>query len=289
MSSVTAQRWALSIAVAAALFGGCAGSQAPFEPVARGQARLARIQGPCVYLLGTVEESDLSHVRIAAPNCYFYINASANMSYSTIKAAKILYAGAPPNEMGARFPEATPAPGPVVSDPCPTIRGCEYLTNHPPVTSGCSNGFFNESGQTIGGAGQVTCFSNLTITGRNETVCGLIEVTGSQLHFQGSSTSSCSSGVTFAMSGNTDDTNFSGANLTLAPPKVGKYKGVLFYRLKSQSAGVDFSTCTCNFAGILYFPTTAVDYSGTGSNYQLLIFGQVNFSTDARLRLGNPP
>ncbi len=289
MSSVTAQRWALSITVAAALFGGCAGSQAPFEPVTRDQAPLARVQAPCVYLLGTLEASDLSRVRIAAPNCYFYINATANMSYSTIKAARILYAGAPPNEMGARFPEATPAPGPVVSDPCPTIRSCEYLTKHPPVTSGCPNGFFNESGQTIGGAGQVTCFSNLTITGRNETVCGLIEVTDSQLHLNGSSISSCSSGVTFSMSGNTDDTNFSDANLTLAPPKVGKYKGVLFYRVKSQSAGVDFSTCTCNFAGVVYFPTTAVDYSGSGPNYQLLIFRQVNMSTDSHVRFGNPP
>jgi hypothetical protein len=284
---VTAQRWAFSIAVAAALFGGCAGSQAPFEPVARGQA--ARIQAPCVYLLGAVEDSDLSHIRIAAPNCYFYINASANMSYSTIKAARILYAGAPPNEMRARFPEATPAPGPVVSDPCPTIRGCEYLTNHPPVTSGCPNGFFDESGQTIGDAGQVTCFNKLTIGGENETVCGLIEITGIQLHLNNSSISSCSSGVTFAMSSKTSDTNFSSANLTLAPPKAGKYRDVLFYRVKSQSANVNFSTCRCNFAGILYFPTTAVDYTSTGSRYQLLIFRQVNFSADSRLRLGNPP
>jgi len=78
----------------------------------------------------------------------------------------------------------------------------------------------------------VTCFSNLTISGENETVCGLIEITGSQLHLNGSSISSCSSGVTFDMSSNTDDTNFSSANLTLAPPKLGKYKDVLFYRVK---------------------------------------------------------
>ncbi len=289
MNSVTAQRWALSIAVSAALFGGCAGSQATFEPVARGQAPLARIQGPCVYVLGMVEESNLSHVRIVAPNCYFYINATANMSYSTIKAARILYAGSPPNEMRAHFPEATPAPGPVVADPCPTIRSCAYLTKHPPVTSGCPNGFFDGSGQTIGGAGQVTCFSNLTISGENETVCGLIEITGSQLHLNNSSISSCTGGVTFAISSHTADTNFSNANLTLAPPKAGRYKEMLFYRMKSQSASINFSNCMCNFAGILYFPTTAVDYASTGRNYQLLIFGQANFSTATHLRLGNPP
>jgi len=111
LSSVTAQRWVLSIAVAAALFGGCAGSQAPFVPVARGQAPLGRIQAPCVYLLGALEASDLSHKRIAAPNCYFYINATANMSYSTIKAAKILYAGHLRTRWERASPRRHPLPG----------------------------------------------------------------------------------------------------------------------------------------------------------------------------------
>jgi hypothetical protein len=228
-------------------------------------------------------------MRITAPKCYFYINDTANMSYSTIKAAKILYAGAVPNETGARFPEATPAPGAVVADPCPTIRSCWYLTKHPPATSGCPVGNYYESGQIIGAPGKLTCFSSLTIDGFNQTVCGLIEITGSQLHLLNASISSCSSGVTFAMSGNTDDTNFSNSDLRLSPPKSGQYKGVLFFRVASQNAGVDFSNCTCNLAGILYFPTTAVNYHSTGGAYQLLIFGQANFSNDSGLRLGNPP
>jgi hypothetical protein len=240
-----------------------------------------------VYVLGEVEASNFSHTHIIAPNCYFFINATANISYATIKAAKILYAGAPPNETGARFPEATPAPGSVVADPCLTIRSCAYLTKHPPATSGCSTGSF-EGNATIGGSGEVTCFSTLDINGQNNTVCGLIEITGAQLHLANASVRSCSSGVTFAMSANTDDTNFANATLALAPPSAGRYKDMLFYRVASQSASVDFSTCTCNFTGTLYFPATAVNYNSTAGNYQRLIFGQVNFSYDGGLRLGNP-
>lgn len=290
---MTTRRCALSIGLAV-LLGGC-GTAQPVTPSVGVTAFLgvkaspAHAQGPCVYLLGTTAASDLSHMRLTAPNCYVYINDTANMSYSTIKAAKILYAGTVPNETGARFPEATPAPALVISDPCPTIRGCAYLLKHPPATSGCSPGYFYKGGQTIGGPGQVTCFSDLTISGSNQTICGLIEITGSQLHVNNSSVSSCSSGVTFALSSNTDDTNFSSATLTLSPPGAGKYKGVLFYRVASQSAGIDFSTCTCNFAGVLYFPKTTVNYAHSGGKYQLLIFGQANFSNAANLRLGNPP
>ena len=242
-----------------------------------------------MYLLSTTVASDLSSMRLRAANCYVYINDTANMSYSTIKAAKILYAGAPPNETGARFPEATPAPGVVVADPCPKIRGCAYFLQHPPATSGCATGFFTGSGQTIGAPGQVTCFSGLTIAGNNQTVCGLIVITGSQLHVNNASIHSCRSGVTFALSGNTDDMNFSNARLTLSPPRAGKYAGVLFYRVASQSRGVDFSTCVCDVAGILYFPTAAVNYSSSSGKYQLLIFGRANFSTYAKMKLGSPP
>ncbi len=279
--------YALTSCVAVATLAGCGGSQPPTgapgampQSAATASAAIAR---PCIYLLSMTQASDLSELQIDAPKCYIYINDTANMSYSTIKAARILYAGAPPNEMGARFPEATPAPGPVVSDPCPTIRGCEYLTNHPPVTSGCPNGFFDGSGQTIGGAGQVTCFNNLTISGHNETVCGLIEITGSQLHLQASSITSCSSGVTFAMSSNTSDTNFSEATLSLAAPTTGKTRGVVLWRNSAQSNSVNLSGGTYQFTGLLYFPTAPVDYTDTGCNYRLLIFGQANLSSSERL------
>ena len=292
MKSLHFSGYALSAGIATALLSGCGAlplSQRALSGV-EGPAPAAK-GAPCIYLLSTNRVSNLSNAQIRARRCYIYINDTANMSYSTITAAKILYSGSAPKEEGAKFPEATPAPtppAPAVSDPCRTIPGCSYLTQKPPATSGCSAGNFNGNGQTIGTAGSVTCFSMLTISGQNEVVCGLIEITGSQLHLNASSITSCSSGVTFAMSSNTDDTNFSSATLTLSAPQTGKYKDVLFYRDASQNAGVDFSTCRCNFAGVLYFPTTAVDYSGSGCNYQLLIFGQANISTSSRLCIRPP-
>jgi hypothetical protein len=288
-------RYAVSICVASAVFAGCGAlplslskGQDDMQPPIGARAAMS-IEGPCIYLLSTTEgASNLSNAQIHARRCYIYINDTANMSYSTITAAKILYGGSPPNEMGATFPEATPAPGPTVKDPCPKIPGCSYLLKHPPATSGCSPGNFNGNGLTIGGPGEVTCFSTLTISGENETVCGLIEITGSQLHLQGSSITSCSSGVTFAMSSNTSDTNFSDSTLTLSAPQTGHQKDVLLYRVKSQSNSVNFSTCSCDFTGILYFPTTPVDYAETACNRQLLIFGQANLSNSEPLCFGRP-
>ncbi len=278
--------YALTSCVAVAMLAGCDGSQPPTgAPGAVSQSAAitsAAMARPCIYLLSEIQASNLSYSQIRARKCYIYINDTANMSYSTIKAARILYAGAPPNEMGAHFPEATPAPGPVVSDPCPTIRGCEYLTKHPPVTHDCPNGSYDGSGQTIGDAGQVTCFNNLTINGQNETVCGLIEITGIQLHLNASSISSCSNGVTFAMSSNTSDTNFSEATLNLAAPTTGKTRGVVLWRNSAQTNSVNLSGGTYQFTGLLYFPTTQVDYADTGCNYQLLIFGQANLSSSER-------
>ncbi len=82
------------------------------------------------------------------------------MSYSTITEAKILYSGAPPNETGATFPKATPAPGPAVNDPCSTIPGYAYATNHPPSISKCAPARQYNNGTVSPG-----CYNGLTLSG----------------------------------------------------------------------------------------------------------------------------
>lgn len=100
----------------------------------------------CVYLLNPTVQSDISNAHITAPNCGILINDSANMSNSTIDAASIGYAGTTPNESGAVFSEAQPAPMLPVPDPCGEIAGCAYLAANPPSTSGCSaGGTFNNA------------------------------------------------------------------------------------------------------------------------------------------------
>lgn len=240
------------------------------------------VNGGCVYLLSATQVSDISNAHINAPQCGIIINDTANMSNSTINVADLTYAGAAPNISGATFPEATPVPALPVADPCPEIAGCAYLKNNPPSTSGCGTG-----GTYNNYALQSGCYQKLTLTGTDTLAPGPYVING-QFHLNGATVSG--SGVTIYMTANVQDTNFSGANLTLSSPTSGPTAGVLFYRNPAQSSALDFSTCTsCNFSGLLYFPTTQVNYSNAGGNYTVLIFGNANFSTSSTIDFGTPP
>jgi hypothetical protein len=235
----------------------------------------------CVYLLSATQQSDISNAHIDAPHCGIVINDSANMSNSTINVAAITYAGPTPNVSGATFPGATPAPALPAADPCPEITGCAYLKNNPPSTSGCAaGGTYNNTALSAG------CYQKLTLSGTDTLGPGLYVING-QFHVNNATVSG--SGITVYMTANASDTNFSNANLTLSPPSSGSTNGVLFYRNPAQSSALDFSTCTCNFSGLLYFPTSQVNYSNAGGNYTVLIFGNANFSTSSTLDFGTPP
>lgn len=275
---------AVFISAIAALLSGCS-SPAPIGALATmPQSRAiapAATGGPCMYLLSTTEASNLSNAQIIAPNCYFYINDTANMKYSVIAAAKILYAGPPPKEIGAMFPGATPAPGPPVTDPCPTIPGCSYLTVHPPSTSNCKPAGHYKDATILPG-----CYKGLELQGTDTLKPGLYVIDGQQLQMDAATVTG--SGVTIYMTAYVKATNFADSRLTLSAPISGNYDGVLFYRVPLQTAAINFSACVCNFAGILYFPTTSLTYADTGGNYQLLIFGNANLSTSQGVRFGPP-
>ncbi len=249
--------------------------------------------GPgCIWALSTSEgQSNLSNVNMQLGGCAIYINASANMSNSTIDAAYIGTGLSNNNTSNTTFTNASPAPMGQVLDPCPTYPGCKYLTNSPPP-SASPNQYqnYNSSGNaTLGSAGSISGpYNDFTMSGTNNIVCGLIIIAGSQLHLNGGTTSisSCSSGVTFAMSANTDDINFSAATLNLSAPTTGNTADVLFWRPGSQANSVNYSTCICNLTGMLYYPTTEVNYSSNSGAYTLLVFGQANFSTS--VGIGTP-
>lgn len=247
----------------------------------QGTAIVAQSNSSCIYLLSMTQNSDFSNSHIDAPQCGITINASANMSTATIDAASIGYAGIAPNVSGATFPEAAPAATLPVADPCPEITGCAYLANNPPSTSGCAaGGTYNNATLSAG------CYSKLTLSGTDTLNPGLYVING-QFHMNNAAVSG--TGVTFYLTANVSDTNFSSANLTLSPPTSGNTKGVLMYRVPAQNSALDLSTCTCNLSGLLYFPTTQVNYSNTGDNYTVLVFGDANFSTSHGLDLGTPP
>ena len=174
----------------------------------------------------------------------------------------------------------------IVSAPCSSFSGCAWLTNNAPAAGSCGQNV-NQTGGSVGTAGQTNCYGSFDLNG-TDTVCGITEVTGSQLHLQSSTITSCSSGVTFVMSSSVNDTNFSAANLTLAAPITGNTAGVLFWRPGSQSNSVDYSTCVCSLTGMLYYPTSQVNYSSNSGAFTMLVFGQMNISTSIGLNIGTP-
>jgi hypothetical protein len=266
-------------------FDGMAESTQAVGVVSQGTA-----QPGCIWLLSTSEgSSDMSNSNMQVPDCDIYINVNANMSNATINAAYIGYASGTNNTSGTTFTNASPAPMATVADPCPTFPGCKYLTSSPPPSANpsqypncCSTTTLGTNGTSISGP-----YDDFTMTG-TDTVCGLILVSGSQFHINGATISSCAEGVTFALSGNTSDINFSNAKLNLSAPTTGNTADVLFWRPGSQSSAVDYSNCTCDLTGMLYYPTTKVDYSSASGDYALLVFGQANFSTSTGLSIGTP-
>jgi len=235
----------------------------------------------CIYLLSTSQSSDMSNSTVNAPGCNILISNTADMANSTIDAAAIEYAGSAPTISGATFPEATPAAALAASDPCPSIPGCAYLTGNPPSTSGCAAGG-SYSNTTLNQG----CYNKMSLSGNVTLNPGLYIING-QFHLNGGTVTG--SGVTFYMTANVSDTNFGNATLTLSAPTTGSTEGVLLYRIPSQGSAVSFSGCTCDLGGLLYFPTTQVNYSNAGGQYAVLVFGQANFSSSSNLNLGTPP
>jgi len=239
---------------------------------------LVSYTGPgCLYLLNTTQQNDLTNLDIQSPKCGIYMNTTANMSNSTINVASLLYAGlggTTNNVSGATFSGASPQVSLPFADPCPKIPGCNYLAANPPPMTSCSNE--NASGVSLTGP---VCYSGLSLSG-TDTVCGVIALTG-QFHLNNATVTTCAAGVTFYMANGVSDTNFSSSNLTLTAPTTGNTANVVMYRVPSQTSAVDFSTCTCAWTGVVYFPTAKVNVSNVGSNYSVLIFGQANFSNSA--------
>lgn len=234
----------------------------------------------CIYLLSTSTASNMSTSKISAPGCQIEMNDTANMSNATVNAAAIGYAGSSPDITGSTFPGATPAPILGTTDPCQEIPGCAYLTNNPPSTTGCGAGG-SYSNTTLNHG----CYGSMSLSGNVTLNSGLYVING-QFHLNNATVTA--NGVTIYLSAKAQDTNFSSANLTITPPASGDTANVAIYRVPSQSAAVDFSTCTCNFSGLIYFPTSQVNYSTSGGSYQVVVFGSANFSTSSTLDLGSP-
>ncbi len=237
----------------------------------------------CIYILSPTVSTNINGANIQAPGCAIAINDTANFNGSTVKSPFIGYAGNPPNENGATFPQASPAPMLPVADPCPEMPGCAYLTANPPSTSNCQQ--FNGNGYN--GALQPGCYSNLNLNGAHVTMNGLYVLTGST-NFNGATMTG--SNVTFYVASGASAPNFNGvSNATLSPPATGNDSGVLYYQVPNNTNSPNFNGVGVNFSGLLYCPgATSVNFNGAKGNYLVLVFGAVNYNGSATWDFATP-
>lgn len=230
-------------------------------------------RGPgCIYLLSTTISQNFNGSNISAPQCGILINDTANFNNANVGALYIGYAGGAPNENGADFPQATPAPMLAVSDPCPEIAGCAYLAANPPSTNSCTQ--FNGHGYS--GALQQGCYSDLNLNGATVTLSGTYVLSGSS-NFNGATITG--SGVTLYVPAIGTPPNFNKTTVSLSPPTSGNYTGVLYYQVPSNTASANFNGTSNSYSGLLYSPTaTSVNFNGANGSYVVLVFGAANLN-----------
>jgi hypothetical protein len=143
-----------------------------------------------------------------------------------------------------------------------------------------------------------TFYGGISITGNNATTFqpGTYILAGGGLQYTGNSTLS-GTGVTFYDTsglGGYGPVNLTGnETASLSAPTSGALKGILFFQDRSISSGSAASTVIGNSSstidGVVYFPTTALDYFGnsSGTGYTFLIADQIKVIGNANMTIGN--
>jgi hypothetical protein len=243
----------------------------------------------CIYLLKTTASSIFNGDTFKAPQCGVLINDTATFTGDTpFEAAYIGYAGSAPTETGTTFTEATPAPMPLVNDPCPEIAGCAYLTANPPSATGCVS--ITYTGGTTLDLPNNVCYNNLTVNGVSNVVLSGTYVFNGTTTFNGL-TSVTGSSVTLYVTGAGTPPTFNGiASLSLSPPTTGNYPGVLYYQVATNSAQPIFNGTSMSINGLIYAPdSTNAIFNGTSGGYLVIVAGSATFNGSAAYDLATPP
>jgi hypothetical protein len=75
--------------------------------------------------------------------------------------------------------------------------------------------------------------------------------------------------------------NFNKTVLDLTAPTSGTYNGVLFYQDPQNTNDPNFNKASSDsLTGLIYFPTSHVNFNKTGGGYVLLVFGAANFNSN---------
>jgi hypothetical protein len=222
---------------------------------------------------------------INGPTISFETNGTFTCGSNTINVASIGYAGNSPSCTSAKFTGGTPQQQWPVVNPCPSIAGCNYLTNNPPSTTNCTSLKANMNDTLSPG-----CYNAFTVGG-----CGTVKLNPGVYVLNGTSsmagTSFTGSGVTFYVTANATPPDFSSAqSAVMTPPTSGNETGVLYYQVPANTKAPDFSGSSVNWSGLVYAPTaTGVNFNGAKGNYTLLIVGSANLNDSSGYTFAAPP
>jgi hypothetical protein len=238
----------------------------------------------CIYLLSPTVQSNFNGANVTATKCGALINDTANFNGATIDALSIGYAGAAPNQNGARFTLGVPEPMMPIADPCPEITGCNYLANNPPPQTDCQS--YNGNGYH--GALQAGCYSYLNLNGATVSMTGQYVFTGTQ-NFNGATITGTN--VSMYVTAGASAPNFNGVNsAVMTPPSSGNNIGVLYYQSPSNTQSPNFNGTHGNYSGLIYAPgATSANFNGAAGGYLVLVFGAANFNGGTAQDFATPP
>jgi hypothetical protein len=252
-------------------FGGIFGNTAQWVRV-RAVSTLNTTGSYCIYALnGNINLFGGGQGGITAPSCGLVTNQNLDITgMATVDAALIGYVGTPPS--GGSYTLAQPKKSLPVTDPCPTIPGCAYLTDltlhHPELLhTGC-----------------------MTFPGPNPLPPGeyCVQLTGT-LHLapglfvldQGIASSNVSgTGVTIYNGGSAGYTLNGNLDIVVSAPTTGPTAGMVWYQPPTNTGAIvkNGSSGTVDFAGGFYAPSSNMTFNGHLPTISLLVVNSLTMN-----------
>jgi hypothetical protein len=241
---------------------------------ARAVALLSDNGRNCVYALSPTGNSLLINgSTVNMPQCGMASDGSVLINGSTVAAQSISYAvGQTVN--GSTLTEATPQKAIPVTDPCPTVSGCRYLTANPPTAGACLPPTYMGNGLTVQpgtycatllvlGSNGVTFNPGVYLLKNGMTINGSTNVTGT--------------GVTFYTLAGLFTNN--GSAPTFSAPTTGPTAGVLFYQAPSDTNPFTYNgSGGAGIAGMVYVPGGPVVINGSLTQWMLIVGNTVTLN-----------
>jgi hypothetical protein len=226
----------------------------------------------CIYALGgDIDLRGGGRGGITSPKCGLITNQDLVVTgNANVDASLIGYVGDGPG--GGTYPEAQPQKSLPVSDPCPTIPGCAYLTdltvNHPGLLhSGCKP----FPGPTPLPPGEYCT----PLSGSLTLAPGLFVLD------QGMSSGDITGTDVTIYNGGTNGLTYNGnVNVILTAPATGPTAGMVFYQPASNTAGFtkNGAAGTVNFNGGFYAPTSDMTFNGQLPSVTLLVVNSIRMN-----------